>query len=349
MTGALPPSSRWSRLTASAAMCAMRLPVSVSPVTEIDRDGRVPDERVADRLAAAGDDVEDAGREDVGGDLGEDERGERGPDRRLEHDRVASRERRADLPAGHVERVVPRRDRGHDADRIAADERRVAGEVLVGGLALHHPGRAREEAQVVDHRRDLVDGRADRLAAVAALESAELVRAGLDRVGELQEHEAPVLGRAVLPRLECGRGRRRPRGRRPRAPMPAPRRSAGRSAGLTTLAVSPLALSTQAAADELLVAARRRERIGHLILPSGRCVGTRRPSGEPGASVGHVATLTIRCRVPGARVSRAPVVVAHRVLRDRARARAHRRPAAERAAAGGRDRPARARPTTRAT
>ena len=71
MTGALPPSSRWSRLTASAAMWAMRLPVSVSPVTETIADGGVPDERVADGLAAAGDDVEDAGREDVGRDLGQ--------------------------------------------------------------------------------------------------------------------------------------------------------------------------------------------------------------------------------------------------------------------------------------
>ena len=34
-TGALPPSSRWSRLTRSAATLAMCLPVSVSPVTEI--------------------------------------------------------------------------------------------------------------------------------------------------------------------------------------------------------------------------------------------------------------------------------------------------------------------------
>ncbi len=37
-------------------------------------DLRMADERVADRGAGAGDDVEDAGRQDVGGDLGEDER-----------------------------------------------------------------------------------------------------------------------------------------------------------------------------------------------------------------------------------------------------------------------------------
>ena len=33
-TGALPPSSRWSRLTLSAPAAAMRFPVAVSPVTE---------------------------------------------------------------------------------------------------------------------------------------------------------------------------------------------------------------------------------------------------------------------------------------------------------------------------
>jgi hypothetical protein len=37
MIGALPPSSRWSRLTVSAAIFATRLPVAVSPVIEIMR------------------------------------------------------------------------------------------------------------------------------------------------------------------------------------------------------------------------------------------------------------------------------------------------------------------------
>ena len=202
-----------------------------------------------------------------------DEGGERRPDRRLEDDRVAGRERRADLPAGHVERVVPRRDRGHDADRVAADERRVAGEVLVGGLALHDARRAREEAQVVDHRRDLVDGRADRLAAVAALEAAELVGARLDGIGELQEQEAAVLGRAVLPGLEGRRGAPSRAvdvlGRRRGHIGDRLRRSAGLTivGGLAARAVDP------GATDELLVAARRRDGIGHRGPPPPRRCG----------------------------------------------------------------------------
>ena len=82
----------------------------------------------------------------------------------------------------------------------------MAGEVLVGGLALHDASRAREEAQVVDHGADLVDGGADGLAPVAALEAPELVGARLHGVGEAEQQEAAVLGRALLPALEgrCG-------------------------------------------------------------------------------------------------------------------------------------------------
>ena len=206
ITGALPPSSRWSRLTRSAATLAMCLPVSVSPVTEIIPTFGMPDEVVADGRARAGDDVEDAGREDVGGDLAEDQGGQRGSRRRLEDDRVAGREGRADLPAGHHDRVVPRRDRGDHADRLAPDHRGQAGRVLVDRLAFHHPRGTGEEAQVVDDDRDLVDRGADRLAGVLRLEAAELLATRLERVGELQEHAA-ALGRGrVLPGLEGGRG-----------------------------------------------------------------------------------------------------------------------------------------------
>ena len=71
MTGALPPSSRWSRLTASAAMCAMRLPVSVSPVTEIIRDVRVPDEGVAVASPLPVMTLRTPAGRIIGGDLGE--------------------------------------------------------------------------------------------------------------------------------------------------------------------------------------------------------------------------------------------------------------------------------------
>ena len=62
-----------------------------------------------------------SGMPGVGAGLGEHQRGQRGELGRLEHDRVAGRDRREDLPAGHLQRVVPRRDRADDADRLAAD------------------------------------------------------------------------------------------------------------------------------------------------------------------------------------------------------------------------------------
>ena len=69
---------------------------------------------------------------------------------RLEDDRVAGRQRGADLPDRHQQRVVPGRDLGDDADGLAPDHRRVALEVLARGLALQAARGAGEEAQVVD-------------------------------------------------------------------------------------------------------------------------------------------------------------------------------------------------------
>ncbi len=162
----------------------------------------VADERVADDRAAAGDHVEHARRQDVGRDLGQDQRRQRGPDGRLEDDRVAGREGRADLPAGHHDRVVPRRDGRDHAHRFAADERGVAFHVLVRGLALEQARGAREEPQVVDHDRDLVDRGGDRLAGVLRLEATQLVGPCLDGIGELEERQAALLRRGLAPGLE---------------------------------------------------------------------------------------------------------------------------------------------------
>ena len=50
-------------MTVSAAFSAISFPVAVSPVTETSEIVRVRDERVADRDAVAGDDLQDAGRD----------------------------------------------------------------------------------------------------------------------------------------------------------------------------------------------------------------------------------------------------------------------------------------------
>ena len=138
-------------------------------------------------VAVAADHVEHAGRQELGGDLGEQRRARRRRVARLEHDGVAGGDRRGELPDRHHHRVVPRGDLGADADRLAADERRVPGHVLAGALALEVAGRGGEEADLVDHRRDLLRaGQGDRLAGVLDLEGDQL------------------LGRAPRRRRRCG-------------------------------------------------------------------------------------------------------------------------------------------------
>ncbi len=193
---------------------------------------------------------------------------QRGSGRRLEDDRVARREGRTDLPAGHHDRVVPRRDRGDHADRLTADHRGQAGRVLVDGLAFHHPGATGEEPQVVDDDGDLVDRGADRLAGVLRLEATELVGARLDPVGELEQHEAALGRGGVLPRLE--RGRRGVGGPihvlRVRRLDPGDDRAVGRVLDVEQLSrrrVHPLA------ADELLVGLDALGDVGHGSVPPG--------------------------------------------------------------------------------
>src|ERR671932_683954 len=116
ITGALPPSSRWTFLTSSAAALATAMPAPTLPVMET--------------ICGVG--------------------------------------CRRPLPHGHHRWVVPRRDRRADADGLAPDERGEALHVLPGRAALEHARRAREEADLVDHRRDLLRQRERlRLAGVA--------------------------------------------------------------------------------------------------------------------------------------------------------------------------------------
>ena len=154
---------------------------------------------VADGDAVAGDHLQDARREDLLRELGEAQRRERRLLGGLEDLDVARRERGAQLPDDHHQRVVPGRDPGHDPERLAADERRVALDVLGRGLALERAGRAGEEAEVVGRERHLVGRDRHRLADVQRLELRELVRVLVDHVRELQEQLHPVLRRLVEP------------------------------------------------------------------------------------------------------------------------------------------------------
>ena len=190
-----------TRLTVPAASRMTLAPVRVEPVTEISAtsswrasapptSGPGPGTTLSTPRRQAG----------VERQAAEHERGQRRQLRRLEHDRVAGRERRPDLPGRHVERVVPGRDRGADADRLAPDRAGQALEVLARGLALEVAGGGGEEAQVVDRQRDVEGARElQRLAGVARLGARELVGALLEQVGHAVEHGGALAGGDAAP------------------------------------------------------------------------------------------------------------------------------------------------------
>ena len=152
------------------------LPTSVEPVNAILSTPGCRAKAVADDGAGTGDHVEDAVRQTrLARELGEPQGGQRRLRCGLQDDRVAGRQRGAQLPGGDDQRVVPGHDRGHDADRLARHQRERAG-----------PGRADLAVDLVDRlgvpleggrrRRDVDRERVpDRLADVERLEQGELL------------------------------------------------------------------------------------------------------------------------------------------------------------------------------
>ena len=231
MTGALPPSSRWTRLRSAAAEPATSMPARTDPVIAticgvVCSTSRRPVSRSPQTTLST------PGGRNSWRELGEQRRAGRRGVARLEDDRVAGRQRRGDLPDHHHQRVVPRRHLADDADRLAADPRGVVLHVLPRRLALEHPGGAGEEPEVVGGVRQLLrHGQAQRLAGVLALDGDELVGARLDGVGDLEQRRGALLRGGVAPGLERLRRRRRRPGRRPRRPTAAPGRRPRRWSG----------------------------------------------------------------------------------------------------------------------
>ena len=186
-TGALPPSSRCTRARCADAAAAIALPVRTEPVSDTIRTAGWVTIASPTGLPRPHDDVEDAGRQHLERELGQPQRRQRRELGWLQHDRVARRQRRRDLPDRHRQRVVPRRDLADDAHRLATNHRRVALDVLAGGAALEHPRRAGEEAQVIRAQRDLLGGRPQWLADVGGLDPGELVGVLVQQVGELEQ------------------------------------------------------------------------------------------------------------------------------------------------------------------
>ncbi len=150
------------------------------------REGHLVDARMSRqgraRGAVARDDVDDAsGQPRLAADLGEGEGGERGELGRLQHDRVAGRERRGDLPGEHQEREVPGDDLPADAHRR-----------MVRELARDQFGPSGVVVEVAGHERDVDVARlADRLAVVEGLQHRQEALTLLDMAGEPVEVPGP--------------------------------------------------------------------------------------------------------------------------------------------------------------
>ena len=167
---------------------------------------RVLDQLVADRPGLAGrvrDDVEHPrGQPRLGEDLApEQSTDDRRVLGRLQHDRVAERERRRDRARGEDERGIPGRDRADDPDRAAQAHReraRVGGEHLAErriGERCRLPEEPRHEHVRLEHPE------AERAARLAREERDDLVLSRLEDVGGPEEDA-----------LAHGRGRGRPLG-----------------------------------------------------------------------------------------------------------------------------------------
>ncbi len=159
-------------------------------------DARVRAHRCADRRARAEHEIRNAFRKaDVLDEAEELDRRQRRDLGGLEHNRVASRERRSELPHRHEQRIVPWDNLGADADGLAHRQR-----LHVLGHLVRHAHRLRREARIVAQAvacvTDIAFRFAERLAAVEHFEVRELLRLAFELVGEGEEQARP------LPRLQ---------------------------------------------------------------------------------------------------------------------------------------------------
>ena len=169
MTGALPPSSRWTRLRSSAAAFATSMPARTEPVIEticgvgcwtsirpVSLSPQTTLKTPSGRNSAA---ISASMTVLIGRGVA-----------RLDHDCVAGGDGGRELPDRHHHRVVPRRHLRAYPHRLAPDEGGVPFQVLPGGLALQAPGGAGEEADLIHPRRDLLlHGEPERLSRVLRL------------------------------------------------------------------------------------------------------------------------------------------------------------------------------------
>ena len=202
MTQFFPPISAITRLTWS---CPAGVSAAAADDLEPDRartrerdqvDSRVADQRRA-RVALAREQPERR-RGDPGPVQRLDQR-VRAPGRllrRLQHDRVARRERRGGHPGGDREREVPGRDHRGDAERLVADRVALPGRLGERRRLIERRGAGRVVLEEVDRLADVGVGLRPRLRALAHLERRQLEAALAQGRGRIGQHPR-ALGAAV--------------------------------------------------------------------------------------------------------------------------------------------------------
>ena len=196
-----------SELEVDAGHVAGRLFGEIRACAHRSRERDQPGHRVgaheAPGLSGAEHQVEDPGREDLTGDLGEDDGALGRVGTRLEHHRVACGQSGPDLPDEHHEGVVPRDDLPDDADGLAANLRVQPLGVLARGDTRLEAGGPGEEPQLRGPCHDLLrPDHLGELTGVAALSLDEPVGIGLQGVGEPEQEHLPFRRRCQPPALE---------------------------------------------------------------------------------------------------------------------------------------------------
>ena len=251
----LPPSSRWTCLSWSAAFFVEH--ARLARAREGDhRDVEVAHEPVARLLAVAVDEVDDPVREPrFAEQLDEARRQERRVLGRLSTTVLPRTERGRELPRGDRDREVPRRDRADDADRHPDRHLELVAELGGRRVAEHAPALAGHVDRRVDRFCTSPPASASTLpisrlisSVSSSLRSSTCARSGAGSC------RAPARERAATPRTRLSPPRRR--GRRPRQSKRGNEPSDSPVAGTRDSNISPDAPSSSLAADEVLARLR---------------------------------------------------------------------------------------------
>ena len=168
-------------------------------------------EQAVDRDRVAVHDVEHAvGQSGFGEQLGEQQRRRRVLLARLQHERVAARDRGGEHPQRHHRREVEGRDAGDDAERLADRVHVDVGRGLLGESALEQRGDAARELDVLDAARDLARRVGAHLAVLRREHGGDLGAVLVEQVTEAeQDLGAARQRRPAPPRERLRRGRHR--------------------------------------------------------------------------------------------------------------------------------------------